>query len=138
MHIKTSALSVFFVMLSSLTAFTSFGQKIYNSSLTTTFKAQYEMVEKSREITISDTVIIISNFIGGSEPITLQVNEIRETEDVLMGGIKWFYCVSREVDTFTGKTNVFIVVMKKSNPSEISVHQKLDDVTFIRTVFSLI
>ncbi|HAQ17771.1 MAG TPA: hypothetical protein DCR40_00895 [Prolixibacteraceae bacterium] len=111
-----------------------YGQTTYRSSVTTT--SEGEVIEKQRIITISDTEITITNFLGGTKTLTLKVNDIKEKEyfDRLM---KWYYCTSTDKDFITGKNTEYIIIMKKSYPSDMTVCQKIDEVTFIKTVFSL-
>jgi len=113
-----------------------FCQTTYNSSVTTKYKSEAEVVEKQRSITISDTEITITNFVGGTMPLNLTVNEIKEKEDDWNGLMKWYYCVSTVKDVINGYTE-YIIVMKKSYPSNMEVNQKVDEVTFIKTVLSL-
>ncbi len=111
-----------------------YGQKTYNSSVTTT--SQGEVIEKQRTIAISDTEATITNFLGGTKTLILKVNDIKEKEymDKLM---KWYYCTSTDKDIMTDKNTEFILIIKKTYPSDITVCQKIDEVTFIKTVFSL-
>lgn len=89
-------------------------------------------------ITISDTKVTISNFVGGSELLELTVNQIKEKEDWWDSSItKWYYCTTTTKDRITGKFTEFIIILEKSYPSSMDVHQKLDEVTFIKTVLSL-
>jgi len=115
-------------------ASTIYGQKTYNSSVTTT--SQGEVIEKQRTITISDTEATITNFLGGTKTLILKVNDIKEKEymDRLM---KWYYCTSTDKDIMTGKNTEYILIIKITYPSDITVCQKIDEVTFIKTVFSL-
>jgi len=50
--------------------------------------------------------------------------------------MKWYYCTSKDKDVINGYTE-YIIVMKKSYPSDMEVNQKVDEVTFIKTVLSL-
>ena len=111
-----------------------YGQKTYNSSVTTT--SQGEVIEKQRTIAISDTEATITNFLGGTKTLILKVNDIKEKEymDKLM---KWYYCTSTDKDIMTDKNTEFILIIKKTYPSDITVCQKIDEVTFIKSVFSL-
>lgn len=111
-------------------------QTTYNSSVTTKYKSEGEVIEKQRTITISDTDITITNFVGGTKPLNLKVNEIKEKEDSWDGLMKWYYCTSKDKDVINGYTE-YIIVMKKSYPSDLEVNQKVDEVTFIKTVLSL-
>ena len=114
----------------------AFSQTTYNSSVTTKYKTEGEVIEKQRTITISDTDITITNFVGGTKPLNLKVNEIKEKEDDWDGLMKWYYCTSKDKDVINGYTE-YIIVMKKSYPSDMKVNQKVDEVTFIKTVLSL-
>jgi len=114
-----------------------FSQSTYNSSVTTKYKSEGEVIEKQRTITISGSEITITNFVGGTKPLNLKVNEIKEKEDDWDGLMKWYYCTSKYKDVISGKYTEFIIVMKKSYPSDMKVNQKVDEVTFIKTVLSL-
>jgi hypothetical protein len=46
--------------------------------VTTKYKTEGEVTEKQRTITISDTDITITNFVGETKPLNLKVNEIKE------------------------------------------------------------
>lgn len=116
---------------------TIFGQTTYNSSVTTKYKTEGEVIEKQRTITVSDTEITISNFVGGTKPLNLKVNEIKEKEDDWDGLMKWYYCTSKDKDVISGKHTEYIIILKKSYPSDMKVNQKVDEVTFIKTVLSL-
>lgn len=116
---------------------TVFGQTTYNSSVTTKYKSEGEVIEKHRTITVSDTEIIITNFVGGTKSLNLKVNEIKEKEDDWDGLMKWYYCTSRDKDVISGKNTEYIIIMKKSYPSDMEINQKVDEVTFIKTVLSL-
>lgn len=108
-----------------------YSQTTYNSSVTTKYKVEGEIVKKQRTISISDTEITISNFVGETEPLNLKVNKIKEEEDDWDGLMNWYYC------TRTDKNAEYIIKMKKSYPSNMEVFQKIDEVTFIKTVLSL-
>lgn len=114
---------------------TVFGQTTYNSSVTTKYKSEGEVIEEQRTITVSDTEITITNFVGGTKPLNLKVNEIKEKEDDWDGLMKWYYCTSKDV--ISGKNTEYIIIMKKSYPSNMEINQKVDEVTFIKTVLSL-
>jgi hypothetical protein len=111
------------------------GQTTYNSSVTTRYKFEGEVFEKQRTITVSDTIITITNFVGGTKPLNLIVNEIKAKKDEYEGIMKWYYCISKDV--ISGKHIEFIIIMKKSYPFSMDVNQKIDEVTFIKTVLSL-
>jgi len=119
-----------------LSSVTVFSQTTYNSSVTTKYKSEGEVIEKQRTITVSDTEITITNFVGGTKPLNLTVDEIKEKEDDWDGLMKWYYCTSKDKDVINGYTE-YIIVMKKSYPSDMEVNQKVDEVTFIKTVLSL-
>uniref|UniRef100_UPI00404730E7 hypothetical protein n=1 Tax=Roseivirga sp. TaxID=1964215 RepID=UPI00404730E7 len=104
--------------------------------MTTKYKSEGEVIEKQRTITISDTDITITNFVGGTKPLNLKVNEIKEKDDKWDGLMKWYYCTSKDKDVINGYTE-YIIVMKKSYPSDLEINQKVDEVTFIKTVLSL-
>lgn len=127
------------IILIALTAFVSnvYGQVNYTSSVTTKYNSKSEIIEKQRTITISDKEVTITNFVGGTQSLNLKVNEIKEKKDDFDGLMKWYYCMETEKDVLSGKYTEFIIIMKKSNPSNISVCQKVDEVTFIKTVLSL-
>lgn len=124
-------LALFFLSMS------MFSQTTYNSSVTTKYKLEGEIIEKQRIIIISDSEINITNFVGGAKPLNLKVNEIKEKEDDWDGLMKWYYCISKDKDVISGNYTEFIIVMKKSYPSDIEVNQKVDEVTFIKSIFSL-
>lgn len=113
------------------------GQTTYNSSVTTKYKFEGEVFEKQRTITISDTKITITSFLGGTNPLNLKVNEIQEKEDDWDGLMKWYYCINLEKDVISGKNTEYIIIMKKSYPSDMTVCQKVDEVTFLKSVLSL-
>lgn len=125
------------IILSIVFATNAYGQKSYNSSVTTKYKSEGEVIEKQRTITISDSKIIISNFVGGTKPIELKVNNIKEKEDKWDGLMKWYYCTRMEKNVISGKYTEYIIIIKKSYPSDMKVCQKVDEVTFIKTVLSL-
>ena len=114
-----------------------FSQTTYDSSVTTRYKSEGKVIEKQRTITISDSEITITNFVGGTKPLNLKVNEIKEKEDNWGSLKKWYYCTSKDKSVARGKYTEFIIVMKKLYPSDMEVNQKLDEVTFIKTVLSL-
>ena len=114
-----------------------YSQTTYNSSVTTRYKSEGEIIKKPRTITVSNSEITISNFIGGTKPLNLIVNEIKEKEDDWDGLMIWYYCTSTDQDVISGKKSEFIIKMKKSNSTELEVYQKVDDVTFIKTLLSL-
>lgn len=116
---------------------TVFGQTTYNSSVTTKYKSEGEVVEKQRIIAVSDTEITITNFVGGTKPLNLKVYEIKEKEDEWDGLMKWYYCKSKDKDAISGKFTEYIIIMKKSYPSVMEVNQKVDEVTYIKTVLNL-
>lgn len=113
-----------------------YGQKTYNSSVTTNYKVEGKVFKKQRTITISDNEITITNFIGGTKTLNLKVNDIQEKEDEWDGLMKWYYCINLKKD-ISGKNTEYIVIIKKSYPSDMTVCQKVDDVTFIKSMFSL-
>ncbi len=125
------------IIISILFATNIYGQTTYNSSVTTKYRSDGEIIEIQRRITISNNEITISNFIGGTKTLTLKVNDIKEKEDDFNGLMKWYYCTSTDKDLLTGKNTDYIVIVKKSYPSEMTVCQKIDEVTFIKTAFSL-
>lgn len=114
-----------------------FSQTTYSSSMTTKYKSVGDVVEKQRIITISDSEITITNFVGGTEPLNLKVNEIKEIEDEWEGLMKWYYCVRKDKDEISEEYTEFIIVIKKSNPYIMKLNQKIDEVTFLKTVLSL-
>lgn len=114
-----------------------YSQTTFNSSVTTKYKSEGEIIKKPRTITVSNSEITISNFIGGTKPLNLIVNEIKEKEDDWDGLMNWYYCTSTDQDVISGKKSEYIIIMKKSYSSELEVYQKVDDVTFIKTVLSL-
>jgi len=57
-----------------LSSVTVFSQTTYNSSVTTKYKSEGEVIEKQRTITVSDTEITITNFFGGTKPLNLKVD----------------------------------------------------------------
>jgi len=119
-----------------LSSVTVFSQTTYNSSVTTSYESEGEVIEKQRTITVSDTEITITNFVGGTKPLNLTIDEIKEKEDNWDGLMKWYYCTSKDKDVINGYIK-YIIVMKKSYPSDMEVNQKVDEVTFIKTVLSL-
>ena len=114
-----------------------FSQTTYSSSMTTKYKSVGDVVEKQRIITISDSEITITNFVGGTEPLNLKVNEIKEIEDEWEGLMKWYYCVRKDKDEISEEYTEFIIVIKKSNPYIMKLNQKIDEVTFLKTVLSI-
>ncbi len=125
------------LIISIIFATNIYGQTTYNSSVTTKYRSEGEVIEKQRTITISDTEITITNFVGGTKPLNLKVNDIKEKEDDWDGLMKWYYCTSVEKDVISSKNTAYIIIMKKSYPSDMTVCQKVDEVTFIKTVLSL-
>jgi len=115
----------------------SFSQKTYTSSVTTKYKTEGEVIEKSRTITISDTKISISDYLGGTRTLVLTVDNIVEKEFGWDGLCKWYYCTSTEKDVINDEFTKYIVIIKKSYPSDMSVFQKVDEVTYLRNTFSL-
>ena len=105
--------------------------------MTTKYKSVGDVVEKQRIITISDSEITITNFVGGTEPLNLKVNEIKEIEDEWEGLMKWYYCARKDKDEISEEYTEFIIVIKKSNPYIMKLNQKIDEVTFLKTVLSL-
>lgn len=95
------------------------------------------MVEKQRTIIVSDTEITITNFLGETKPLNLEVNEIKEKEDKRNRLIKWYYCTSKDKDVISEKYTEYIIIKKKAFPSDMEINQKIDEVTFIKKVFSL-
>ncbi|PCH52660.1 MAG: hypothetical protein COC22_03720 [Flavobacteriaceae bacterium] len=126
-RIKDLALIFLVFLVSNL-----YSQTTYKSSLTTEYKLEGEIIEKQRTITISDTKITISNFIGGTMPLNLKVNEIKEVEDDWFGLMKWYYCTE-----IHEKHTEFIIIMKKSYPTDMEVCQKVNEVTFIKNTISI-
>ena len=122
-----------------LIPFTSlcFAQKNYNSSVTTKYKTEGEIIEKSRTINVSDTEISISNFLGGTRTLILKVDKIDEKEYGWDGMSKWYFCTSTEKDIINDEYTKYIIIMASSYPSDMKVFQKVDEVTYIKTVFSL-
>jgi hypothetical protein len=114
-----------------------FCQTTYNSSITTKYRLEGEVIEKERNITITDTEITITNFVGGTQPLNLKVNGIKEIEDQWDGLKKWYYCIRMDKHVLSGKHSEYVIIVKKSYPSEMEVNQKVDEVTFIKTVLSL-
>jgi len=130
---KTFLVIILIMLMSNI-----YGQKTYNSSVTTNYESKGEVVEKNRTITISEKKITITNLLdGGTKTLNLKVNAIKEKKDYWDGQMIWYYCICTEKDVITGEIFEYLVIMKKSNPTNISVCQKLDEVTFIKTVFSL-
>ena len=125
------------IIISIVFATNVYGQNTYNSSVTTKYTLEGEVIEKQRTITISDAEIKITNFLGGTKTLNLKVNDIKEKEDDWDGLMKWYYCTSTEKDVISGKYTEFIIIIKKSYPSDMKVCQKVDEVTFIKTVMSL-
>lgn len=116
-------------------ALNAYSQTTYNSSITTKYKSEGEIIEKQRTITVSDKKITITNFVGGTKPLNLIVNKITEKEDDWNGLMKWYYC--SEKDVISGRYTDFIIIMKKSHPYDMRVCQKVDEVTFIENILSL-
>lgn len=115
----------------------SFSQKTYTSSVTTKYKTEGEVIEKSRTINMSDSEISISDYLGGTRPLVLTVDNIVEKEFGWDGLCKWYYCTSKEKDVINDEFTKYIVIIKKSYPSDMSVFQKVDEVTYLRNTFSL-
>ena len=135
--VKTSKMKKLILLALLMSSLTVFSQTTYNSSVTTKYKTEGEVFQKQRTITVSDTVITITNFLGGTKPLNLKVNEIKEKKDDFDGLMKrYYYCTAREKDVINGYTE-YIIVMKKSYPSNMEINQKVDEVTFIKTVLSL-
>ncbi len=130
-------MKIFLLIISIVFVTNTYGQKTYNSSLTTKYKFEGEVIEKQRTITVSDTEITISNFIGGTKLLKLKVNDKKEKEDKWDGLMNWYYCTRTDKDVLSGKNTKYIIIIKKSYPSNMTVCQKVDEVTFIKTVLSL-
>lgn len=114
-----------------------FCQSTYNSSITTKYKLDREVIEKQRSIKFSDTEIIITNWSEGTQPLNLEVNDIKEKENKWNGLMKWYYCVDKNKDALSGKYNDYIITIEKTYPTEIEVYQKVDEVNFINTTLNL-
>ena len=116
-----------------------FSQTTYNSSMTTNYKPDSELIKKPRIISVSDTEIIISDYREGAKPLKIKVNKIEEKEDDLDGisMMKWYYCSNMDKNPITGKNTEYVVVMKKQEPSVLELYQKINEVTFAKSIISL-
>lgn len=112
-------------------------QTKYISSESYKFKNEVENVKKIRAIIISDNEIKIDFYVGGTQPLNLKVNEIKEKEYNSHGkGImKWYYCIRVDKDAFSGKNSEYVIITDKNiiSSSLITVCQKVDEVTYIKT-----
>ena len=116
-----------------------FSQTTYNSSMTTQYKPDSELIKKARTVTVSDSEIIITDYNEGAKPLKIKVNKIEEKENDLDGIslMKWYYGSNTDKNPITGKNTEYIVVMKKQEPSVLELYQKINDVTFAKSVISL-
>ena len=100
----------------------SFSQKTYTSSVTTKYKTEGEVIEKSRTITISDTKISISDYLGGTRTLVLTVDNIVEKEFGWDGLCKWYYCTSTEKDVINDELRVEAYLLYK----KVNKNKKID------------
>lgn len=116
-----------------------FSQAIYSSSMTTNYKPDSEIIKRTRTVSVSDTEIVISDYNEGAKPLKIKVNRIEEKEDNLDGInlMKWYYCSNIEKNPITGKNTEYVVVLKKQEPSVLELYQKINEVTFAKSVISL-
>lgn len=126
-----------FILLFIAVSIVSFSQKVYTSSVTTKYKTEGEIIEKSRTITISDSKISISDYLGGTRTLNLTVDNIVEKEFGWDGICKWYYCSSTEKDPINNEFTKYIVIVKKNYPSDMNVFQKVNEVTYLQNTFSL-
>lgn len=116
-----------------------FSQTTYNSSMTTKYKPDSELIKKPRKVTISDSEIIITDYKEGAKPLKIKVNKIKEIENDLDGIslMKWYYGSNTDRNSITGKNTEYVAVIKKYDPSILELYQKINDVTFAKSVISL-
>ncbi|MFD0975159.1 hypothetical protein [Salinimicrobium gaetbulicola] len=107
--------------------------------MTTNYKPDSELIKKPRIISVSDTEIIISDYREGAKPLKIKVNKIEEKENDLDGisMMKWYYCSNMDKNPITGKNTEYVVVMKKQEPSVLELYQKINEVTFAKSIISL-
>jgi hypothetical protein len=115
-----------------------FAQTKYQSSFTTKYSSEGKIIDKKREITILDEEIKISNYVGGTNMLNLKVDSIKEKKDDLSGALmKWYYCTNTEIDVIKNEYSQYIIIIKKTYPTSMTLCKKLDEVTFLKSVFSL-
>lgn len=97
----------------------SMAQVRYESSWVILENQKYETQFTNRIITISDTEISISRFIGNNntpfiETQYLIVNEIIEKDWGIFDGVcKTYYCTTKDVDFINGYQKVIIYIKKR-------------------------
>ncbi len=121
-----------FSILFTLSLF-SFSQKTYKSTYSTKYKVKYVDTDKNRNITISDSKISITNFIGEAKTLLLHVDSVIEKTDKYGQTKKWYYCTTLEKDVINKTNTKFIVTINSVRPISIDVHQIVDELTIIKT-----
>jgi len=111
------------LLIISLVGISTFGQT-FKSNSATIRKSGFEIDRTIRSIVISDTKIIISNYLrDNTEPLVLNVYLVEEKEDRFDGVCKYYYCKAGNEDQLSPYRK--IIVIKK--PFSITLELFLTD-----------
>jgi hypothetical protein len=110
-------------LIISLVGINTFSQT-FKSNSATIRKGSFEIDRTVRSIEISDTEIMISNYLrDNTEPLMLSVYHTEEKEDKFDGTCRYYYCTAKNDDKLSPYQK--IIVIKK--PFSITLELFLED-----------
>ena len=94
--------------------------KSYKSSVKTNYTTSSDVKVESRDISISDSIIVITNFIGGKIPLELTIDSTTTKKFLYTNDCIWNYCTA----TIYKNIVKFVAVVNEKKRNVIVVSNK--------------